>query len=78
MSVLLYSRSLLLKTINPIFSINRQLTDDEAKRHVVVVVKSKYNSEDIPPIPPYKGYPGDDFTKGSERLQKIKSMFKYG
>jgi hypothetical protein len=77
MSVLLYSRSLLLKTINPIFSINRQLTDDEAKRHVVVV-KSKYNSEDIPPIPPYKGYPGDDFTKGSERLQKIKSMFKYG
>ena len=77
MSILLYSRSLLLKTINPIFSINRQLTDDEAKRHVVVV-KSKYNSEDIPPIPPYKGYPGDDFTKGSERLQKIKSMFKYG
>jgi hypothetical protein len=78
MSVLLYSRSLLLKTINPtIFSINRQLTDNEAKRPVVVV-KSKYNSEDIPPIPPYKGYPGDDFTKGSERLQKIKSLFKYG
>ena len=76
MNLLLYSRSLLLKTLNPaLVSINRLLTDDETKK---LIVKSKYNTEDIPPIPPYKGYPGNEYQKAGERIRKIKSMFKYG
>ena len=55
--------------------ISRLLSNDKNNQPII---KSKYDTEDVPPIPPYQGYPGDDFTKGPERIKKVEGLFKYG
>ena len=68
--------NLFLKNFGPTFirPINRSLTTTDDKKIII----SKYKSEEIPPIPPYKGFQGSDFTKAKENIQKIRAKFKYG
>jgi hypothetical protein len=77
MSILQYSRSnLILNNFKKsICLLNRFLTTTEDESFKI---KKTYESEDVPPIPPYKGYPGDNFTRAPGRIKKVSSNFKYG
>lgn len=41
-------------------------------------VKEIYPTEDRPPLPPYQGYLPNDYTRVYERMDKVRSKFKYG
>jgi hypothetical protein len=40
--------------------------------------KRIYASEEIPPIPPYKGWQGDDNYQAQRKMNSINSKFRYG
>lgn len=73
-----------LKVLDKIFSnlsINK-LTATSAFRKRLLSTESEttrnYPSEDIPPIPPYKGWQGDDNYQAQRKINSINLKFRYG
>lgn len=63
----------LMKSPSLSISTTKTLSKDEKKPTDDFIL-----SEDLPPIPPNYGFPGDENIKSIYELKKIKSSFQYG